>query len=112
MRRRRHRHRIFASGSTPHGQGRGFGDELTNFLMIALIAVFGVAVVLRAAGSAAAFLAGSGQPQVGIAGGVALLFNPTNPAEVLRAPGRSEETTSELQSLLRISYAVCCLKKK
>src|SRR3546814_5648508 len=25
---------------------------------------------------------------------------------------RSEEHTSELQSLLRISYAVCCLKKK
>src|SRR3546814_9821115 len=28
-------------------------------------------------------------------------------------PGtRSEEHTSELQSLMRISYAVCCLKKK
>src|SRR3546814_5744883 len=25
---------------------------------------------------------------------------------------RSEEHTSELQSLMRISYAVCCLKKK
>src|SRR3546814_4883876 len=25
---------------------------------------------------------------------------------------RSEENTSELQSLMRISYAVCCLKKK
>src|SRR3546814_6520930 len=25
---------------------------------------------------------------------------------------RSEEDTSELQSLMRISYAVCCLKKK
>src|SRR3546814_10024156 len=30
----------------------------------------------------------------------------TNPA------GRSEEHTSELQSLMRISYAVFCLKKK
>src|SRR3546814_8205966 len=28
------------------------------------------------------------------------------------APARSEEHTSELQSLLRISYAVFCLKKK
>src|SRR3546814_10504467 len=28
------------------------------------------------------------------------------------APGRSEEHTSELQSLMRISYAVLCLKKK
>src|SRR3546814_5446176 len=27
-------------------------------------------------------------------------------------PGRSEEHTSELQSLMRISYAVFCLKKK
>src|SRR3546814_2115258 len=29
-----------------------------------------------------------------------------------RCPGRSEEHTSELQSLMRISYAVFCLKKK
>src|SRR3546814_3727758 len=28
------------------------------------------------------------------------------------AAGRSEEHTSELQSLMRHSYAVCCLKKK
>src|SRR3546814_8207269 len=27
-------------------------------------------------------------------------------------PGRSEEQTSEIQSLMRISYAVFCLKKK
>src|SRR3546814_9595973 len=30
----------------------------------------------------------------------------------LNTPGRSEEHTSELQSLMRISYAVFCLKKK
>src|SRR3546814_3756666 len=30
----------------------------------------------------------------------------------LAAGGRSEEHTSELQSLMRISYAVFCLKKK
>src|SRR3546814_7575168 len=30
----------------------------------------------------------------------------------LRAPDRSEEHTSELQSLMRNSYAVFCLKKK
>src|SRR3546814_5281416 len=35
------------------------------------------------------------------------------PSSALRAPSpRSEEHTSELQSLLRISYAVFCLKKK
>src|SRR3546814_8097675 len=33
--------------------------------------------------------------------------------EAMRSPGaRSEEHTSELQSLMRISYAVFCLKKK
>src|SRR3546814_2572758 len=33
-------------------------------------------------------------------------------AEPLAHPSRSEEHTSELQSLMRISYAVFCLKKK
>src|SRR3546814_2040541 len=32
--------------------------------------------------------------------------------DLLRALQRSEEHTSELQSLMRISYAVFCLKKK
>src|SRR3546814_8125364 len=32
--------------------------------------------------------------------------------ELLAEGGRSEEHTSELQSLMRISYAVFCLKKK
>src|SRR3546814_10526562 len=39
-----------------------------------------------------------------------------NPDDLPRRPviiwGRSEEHTSELQSLMRISYAVFCLKKK
>src|SRR3546814_5122077 len=34
------------------------------------------------------------------------------PARILGHPTRSEEHTSELQSLLRHSYAVFCLKKK
>src|SRR3546814_10860754 len=34
------------------------------------------------------------------------------PAPHKRTPRRSEEHTSELQSLMRISYAVFCLKKK
>src|SRR3546814_8639542 len=33
-------------------------------------------------------------------------------AIAVAAPARSEEHTSELQSLMRISYAVLCLKKK
>src|SRR3546814_8659134 len=37
---------------------------------------------------------------------------PAGPAEMDRLLARSEEHTSELQSLMRISYAVFCLKKK
>src|SRR3546814_5760936 len=44
---------------------------------------------------------------------VALRFlNRTDRQEILALPDRSEEHTSELQSLMRISYAVFCLKKK
>src|SRR3546814_2076132 len=35
-----------------------------------------------------------------------------SPAQAVAHPNRSEEHTSELQSLMRISYAVFCLKKK
>src|SRR3546814_5245744 len=52
-------------------------------------------------------------------GGTCALFRPApirQPATISAAParvvGRSEEHTSELQSLMRISYAVFCLKKK
>src|SRR3546814_8391820 len=34
------------------------------------------------------------------------------PRRIRGGPARSEEHTSELQSLMRISYAVFCLKKK
>src|SRR3546814_2185749 len=34
------------------------------------------------------------------------------PTDILMSADRSEEHTSELQSLMRISYAVFCLKKK
>src|SRR3546814_5732012 len=37
---------------------------------------------------------------------------PGQPREQVERQGRSEEHTSELQSLMRISYAVFCLKKK
>src|SRR3546814_6847928 len=36
----------------------------------------------------------------------------TKASESAKRPIRSEEHTSELQSLMRISYAVFCLKKK
>src|SRR3546814_1353228 len=45
----------------------------------------------------------------GVAVAVLLQLNPLN---VSKPISRSEEHTSELQSLMRISYAVFCLKKK
>src|SRR3546814_1986949 len=41
----------------------------------------------------------------------AIVIGPTPPGTGVIAPARSEEHTSELQSLMRISYAVFCLKK-
>src|SRR3546814_5187265 len=40
------------------------------------------------------------------------LLKPVSFERLVRAIDRSEEHTSELQSLMRISYAVFCLKKK
>src|SRR3546814_2936193 len=39
-------------------------------------------------------------------------WQPSNKVRSSKPIGRSEEHTSELQSLMRISYAVFCLKKK
>src|SRR3546814_1073234 len=48
-----------------------------------------------------------------IQSGAVALRNAAVPAAARRdSPFRSEEHTSELQSLMRISYAVFCLKKK
>src|SRR3546814_9170713 len=40
------------------------------------------------------------------------ILTPAIEAQASQGEGRSEEHTSELQSLMRISYAVFCLKKK
>src|SRR3546814_4986499 len=54
--------------------------------------------------------AGSGDPPQSF-GGAGALHQPPHPT-ARRPQPRSEEHTSELQSLMRISYAVFCLKKK
>src|SRR3546814_9379775 len=66
-------------------------------------AVAATAIVLFTAVSA---LAETFAPGVGEDGNITL------PAEDYRKDWRSEEHTSELQSLMRNSYAVFCLKKK
>src|SRR3546814_2709704 len=47
-----------------------------------------------------------------ISAGVTVSFLRVMLPELVPADARSEEHTSELQSLMRISYAVFCLKKK
>lgn len=68
-------------------QAGGMGDELTNAALIGLIGMFGIALVLRAGGSVAAFLTGTPQPDAGAAAGLAVLFNPGDPATALGADG-------------------------
>src|SRR3546814_9961276 len=50
----------------------------------------------------------TGEPSVTLR----FLVGPGPKKKGVAADGRSEEHTSELQSLMRISYAVFCLKKK
>ncbi len=75
-----------------NGEGRqtgSYGDELTNAAMIGLVALFGVALVLRGAGSVAAWVTGTNQPTGGPASGISVLFHPDDPAAALDAPGLS-----------------------
>lgn len=74
--------------SSPQGRQTGsFGDELTNAALTGLVGMFGVALILRASGSVAAFLTSTAQPDAGPASGLWVLFNPTNPATALDADG-------------------------
>src|SRR3546814_5018007 len=53
----------------------------------------------------------AGGPRISSAGSrLALLVVPTDEEAIIVRHTRSEEHTSELQSLMRISYAVFCLK--
>src|SRR3546814_8558066 len=70
----------------------------------------GVLVFLLFAG--AFYLNAMGGGDVKLAGALALWFTPYETLKLIVIMSRSEEHTSELQSLMRISYAVFCLKKK
>src|SRR3546814_10258962 len=61
----------------------------------------------EAGGAAAGVMSGDGAPYAATASSLRLAA-----ASSRRFSSRSEEHTSELQSLMRISYAVFCLKKK
>src|SRR3546814_8111752 len=73
------------------------------------------AVLLGAALSIAGQQAARAQAQTGSDAVMERLAQAGAPArsfDIAAQPLRSEEHTSELQSLMRISYAVFCLKKK
>src|SRR3546814_511868 len=53
-----------------------------------------------------------GQPVTDTGTQISVPVGPQTLGRILNVIGRSEEHTSELQSLMRISYAVFCLKKK
>jgi type IV secretory pathway TraG/TraD family ATPase VirD4 len=72
--------------STPR-QGGALGDELANLGIIALIAAACLAVILRTAGSIAAWATGSTQPSGGIEAGLGVLLHPGDPGAALGADG-------------------------
>src|SRR3546814_8316373 len=79
-------------------------DTLFPYTTLFRSACHGDAGAAPAAGPAVYPAARCGAAETGAAAGA--------PAGHRRALRRSEEHTSELQSLMRISYAVFCLKKK
>lgn len=92
-----------------NGQGRqtgSCGDELTNAAMIGLVVLFGVALMLRGAGSVAAWFTGTSQPTGGPASGIGVLFDPGDPASALNAPGLSPVVYWIIASLLHTSLAI------
>ena len=70
--------------SQPQRSG-SMGDELTNAAIIGLLALAGFALVLRGAGSAAAWITRIPQPTGGPASGIRVLLHPTDPGTALGA---------------------------
>ena len=72
--------------STPR-QGGALGDELANLGIIVLIAAAVLAVLLRVAGTIAAWVTGINQPTGGIDAGLGVLLHPADPGGALGADG-------------------------
>ena len=70
--------------SQPQRSG-SMGDELTNAAIIGLLALAGFALVLRGAGSAAAWITRIPQPSGGPASGIRVLLHPSDPGTALGA---------------------------
>ncbi|CEG93235.1 TraM recognition domain-containing protein [Propionibacterium freudenreichii] len=72
--------------SGPGHHSDSMGDELTNTAIIGLLTLVAFMVVLRGAGSAAAWITGIAQPTGGPASGISVLFNPADPGAALGTP--------------------------
>src|SRR3546814_2632699 len=81
-----------------------------SFLVLAIAATAMLASLLEFADARAGERAGEKEESMGLRTVMKELGR--NMEAVTGAISRSEEHTSELQSLMRISYAVFCLKKK
>ena len=68
-------------------QAASISDGLANLGIGLLIAAAGVAAILRVAGTIAAFLTGTPQPQAGLTAGLSVFLDPANPAAPLEADG-------------------------
>jgi type IV secretion system protein VirD4 len=68
---------------------RSANDELVNLALIGLVACFALALVLRAAATAAAVATGTAMPEGGIASGLRILTDPSRPSRAFGAPGLS-----------------------
>src|SRR3546814_1253300 len=95
-----------------------FGPSIASGLVAGAPQLGAGAAVGTAIGAGAAFAMGGGAAVAaarGVAGGALSAIRAgtsMGSAASTAAQLRSEEHTSELQSLMRISYAVFCLKKK
>ncbi|MDN6025439.1 MAG: TraM recognition domain-containing protein [Bifidobacterium mongoliense] len=72
--------------SRPQRSG-SMGDELTDAAIIGLLALVAFTLILRGAGSVTAWLTRTPQPSGGLASGVGVLLDPTDPGAVLGAAG-------------------------
>src|SRR3546814_1819433 len=92
-------------------RGRNNRDEIDDGMIEKLIAVNRVSKTVKGGRQftfTALTVVGDGNGKVGFGYGKAREV----PVAIQKSMERSEEHTSELQSLMRISYAVFCLKKK
>src|SRR3546814_1414033 len=108
---------LFAVAKTPvaHIQPRAFEEGVEGFAILWIHAAAGVACLQVSAIKRVmlvAELAFDRDLQIGIAVETATLTTIGAELVDIDAHRRSEEHTSELQSLMRLSYAVSCLKKR